>query len=364
MGNYTETIKNIFKVNLNVKKDEKLLIFTDNFNRELTKIAKRFLEISKIYTSKNQYMEFPPTGSHGVEPPEELWVKAFGEATLKVLKQKRLLRPILNKTITKRQLKRVENIIKNFKRDAVDVVIALSYYSTTHTIFRDLLTRICGTRYASMPLFEEVMLKGAMGVDWEKMQERIRSISRRIKKSESIEINTPNGSFLTFSTKDREVREDTGILRSKGRCGNLPAGEVFLAPVEGTAEGKLVLEWAPTRRLKRPITLHVKRGRAERVEGEEEYADFLRKKFRENPKNANIAEFGIGTNDRASRPDNILESEKIFGTIHIALGDNSSFGGKIRTPFHQDFVFFKPTVLLFYKTGRRGLLFINGKLKK
>ena len=77
--------------------------------------------------------------------------------------------------------------------------------------------------------------------------------------------------------------------------------------------------------------------------------------------NANIAELGIGTNDKAARPDNILESEKILGTVHIALGDNSSFGGKISTPFHQDFVFFKPTLTLIYKNGRRKTLIRNGK---
>ena len=67
----------------------------------------------------------------------------------------------------------------------------------------------------------------------------------------------------------------------------------------------------------------------------------------------NIAELGIGTNDRATRPDNILESEKILGTIHIALGDNSSFGGRIRTSFHQDFVVFQPTLTLMYPGNKK-----------
>ena len=43
----------------------------------------------------------------------------------------------------------------------------------------------------------------------------------------------------------------------------------------------------------------------------------------------NLAELGIGTNDKASRPDNVLEAEKILGTIHLALGDNTGFGGII-----------------------------------
>ena len=63
----------------------------------------------------------------------------------------------------------------------------------------------------------------------------------------------------------------------------------------------------------------------------------------------------------AKRPDNILESEKILGTIHIALGDNSSFGGNVSTPFHQDFVFFRPTVILIHKDGNREILMKEGR---
>ena len=159
-----------------------------------------------------------------------------------------------------------------------------------------------------------------------------------------------------------KTEADTGIITSPGSFSNLPAGEVYCAPLEGTAEGRLVLEWAPTRRLKQPITLSVKRGRVTRVGGKEQYVQYLRKKLSQQRENANIAELGIGTNDMARRPDNILESEKIMGTIHIALGDNSSFGGTVSTPFHQDFVFFNPTVTLIRKDGKRNVLLRKGKL--
>jgi leucyl aminopeptidase (aminopeptidase T) len=106
----------------------------------------------------------------------------------------------------------------------------------------------------------------------------------------------------------------------------------------------------------------VKNGFVVNVSGEDEYAEYLSTKLSERKENRNIAELGIGTNDRATRPDNILESEKILGTIHIALGDNSSFGGKIKTPFHQDFVFFKPTVTLIRKDGSKKDILKSGRL--
>jgi len=58
----------------------------------------------------------------------------------------------------------------------------------------------------------------------------------------------------------------------------------------------------------------------------------------------NMAEFGIGTNPNAKKPDNTLESEKIKGTAHMAVGDNAHMGGKVHTDFHQDFIQPKPDV--------------------
>jgi len=284
-----EAITNIYRTNLKVKRGENLLIFTDNHTPELRKITKLIAGEGKDFTEKIIYATYPPTGSHGAEPPESLWTKAFGEKAVKKLKVRGLLKPLLKKGLNKNQLKEVKAVIKRFKNKAVNVVIALSYYSTTHTKFRYLLTKICGTRYVSMPLFEGSMLMGAMNVDWKEMAKRTREIAERINKAEAIEVETPNGTYISLLRRGRKARADTGIVSRKGSCSNLPAGEVFFAPVEGKAEGRLVLEWAPTHRLKSPITLEVKEGRVVEVRGDEEYVDFLKKKFLERPENANIA---------------------------------------------------------------------------
>jgi leucyl aminopeptidase (aminopeptidase T) len=58
----------------------------------------------------------------------------------------------------------------------------------------------------------------------------------------------------------------------------------------------------------------------------------------------NVAEFGIGTNDRAMLTGVILEDEKVMGTIHIAFGDNKSMGGTVRVASHLDGLITRPTV--------------------
>ncbi len=359
-----QAIDNIFNVNLGIKKNESVMVFTDGFSREIVRIGKRVAEAGKNYTSNIKYIQYEATGCHGVEPPEEIWQETFGSDAIAHLKREKLLKPLLTKKIKADKIEKVEKIIEAHKKEAVNVVIALSNFSTSHTKFRDILNRICRTRYASMPLFDEEMLSGVMQVNWNKMHTRTTEIAKVVNRYEQVEIETPNGTNISFSKKGRKALADTGIIKKPGTFSNLPAGEVYLAPVEGTASGKLVLEWAPTRKLKKPVTLHIENGLVKNIEGKEKYVQYLEEKLDEQKENKNIAELGIGTNDKASRPDNILESEKILGTVHIALGDNSSFGGNVRTSFHQDFVFFKPTVTLISKAGSRRVLLKGGKLVK
>ena len=67
--------------------------------------------------------------------------------------------------------------------------------------------------------------------------------------------------------------------------------------------------------------------------------------------------------DRATRPDNVLEAEKILGTVHIALGDNSGFGGTVSTPYHEDYVFYQPTLTAIRADGTRTTVLRKGSLE-
>jgi len=372
---FTDALREIFYTNLRVKRGERVLIFTDRPTRRdtvsendlkrwqsLKDLVNLLEDTARGFTNKITTYIFPSRGGHGKEPPEKLWRLAYGDKAIERLKEKGILRALINKRVSEDKLKEAEDIIKRHAGKAVDAVIAVSNYSTSHTRFREFLTRLCGCRYASMPLFDISMLEGAMDVDWRRLRKRTRSIASLVRKALELELTTPNGTNLRVSKKGRKVLEDNGDLRRPGSFGNLPAGEVFFAPVEGTAEGRLVLEWAPTRHLNSPVNVIIKDGRAVDVVGDEGFVDILKDKFSERENNRFVAEFGIGTNDRARRPDNILESEKILGTVHVAFGDNSSFGGCVKTPFHQDFVFFHPTVYLTLKDGSRVCLIEDGRL--
>jgi leucyl aminopeptidase (aminopeptidase T) len=146
----------------------------------------------------------------------------------------------------------------------------------------------------------------------------------------------------------REAHASSGLFREKGQWGNLPTGEAYLAPVEGQSEGVVVVDgsMAGVGLVRTPIRITVERGYATAIEGGEE-AERLRALLEPHGRDAyTVAEFGIGTNDRAILTGVILEDEKVMGTIHIAFGDNKSMGGTVRVASHLDGLVTAPTVLL------------------
>ncbi|MFQ5480094.1 MAG: aminopeptidase [Thermodesulfobacteriota bacterium] len=350
-----EVMKNIFTLNLGLNQGDRVIVFTDTITEkehpgeaerlrrhELRLIAKELTEAARDICNA-QYREFPSGGGHGVEPHETLWRAAFGDEAIDELTRRNILEKILTKTADDTTITEAEDILRSTSVMPA-AVVALSNYSTTHTKFRKFLTSIGRVRYASMPIFERSMIEASMAVNWSELEKRTNSLKDKLSGSSRLEITSANGTSITFSIEGRDVLTDTGILTEPGAYGNLPAGEAFLAPLEGTAEGRLVLEWAPTRKMTSPVTVVISKGMAVEVTGKDEYAAVLRKQLEEVPLSGNVAELGIGTNDKATRPDNILETEKILGTVHIALGDNAGFGGTVAVPFHQDFIFYGPTL--------------------
>lgn len=353
---HRDALKNLYTKNLGIKRTERVLVFTDLLAQGESQGAKEkerrlsLVQIAKTIADAGMgicdtaYLEYPSLKEHGQEPPLRLWEAVFGPQAINGLKRAGLMERLLSKTASADDLKKAEAGLLKDGIKTFDAIIALSNFSTSHTRFRDFLTRLKKVRYASMPLFDLEMFSGAMTADWDNVKRRTDRLLKMFEGADTVVITSHNGTSLSFSIKGRELLGDDGILTEPGKFGNLPAGEAFMAPLEGTAEGTLILEWAPDGRLTAPIELDVKKGRVVKVSGLDALATNLRLKMEENPLIGNIAELGIGTNDKATRPDNILETEKILGTVHVALGDNSSFGGKVSVPFHEDFIFFKPTL--------------------
>jgi aminopeptidase len=240
-----------------------------------------------------------------------------------------------------------------------DVVLCPTAKSLTHTDARRNASAK-GVRVATFPgITKDVMIRG-MNADYKAISKRTIKLQKILEKGTFVRVTAPAGTDISFKITDRKVIPSKGLFHKKGESGNLPTGETFLAPVEGTSNGVFVVDgsMAGLGLIKNAnIKIEVQNGFATKISGGR-LANKLKVMLDKVGKNArNIAEFGIGTNDSAKLSGVLLEDEKVMGTIHIALGNNVSMGGSINVPIHLDGVVKKPTV---WMDGK--LLIKDGKL--
>jgi len=142
--------------------------------------------------------------------------------------------------------KEIEEIMK-----ASDVVLALTTYSISHTDARENATK-AGARIASMPRILEEMVypTGSLTADYRRIRSQTLRLAEILTGTSKIRIKTRTGTDLSLSLEGRRGIADTGALKTPGSWGNLPAGEAYIAPLEGTAQGVVVVErgWHPNLR--------------------------------------------------------------------------------------------------------------------
>lgn len=291
---------------MGVKKEERVIVITDTDKFD---IAQSFLFALHALGVDATLSVMVPRSHHAEEPPSEIGIAMA----------------------------------------SVDVAFLVTSASLSHTHARMKATEK-GVRIASMPgITEDMLTVGAMTADYEKVSDLSWKITRLLEATNLVEIYTEKGTNVRLSLKGRKpaIPPDDGLYREKGRWGNLPAGEAFIAPVEESIEGIVVIDgsMATLGLLAEPIRLTIQRGRAVKIEGgreAEELSRFLEELS--DPYAYWVGELGIGTNEKARLTGNILEDEKALRTVHIALGMNVSIGGKVESKTHNDGIIRNPTV--------------------
>ncbi len=375
MTRFGQAFQSLFETNMGIRPGETVLVFSDRIRRDetpsetdrdrrerLNATAREAAEFAAGAYGSGQFVDFPATQASGVEPPQMLWEATFGRSIMGLLQRNGLLDDLLDKCVTPEQLTKAREIVAANAGDVPRIIVAMSNNSSSHTNYRKLACH-AGARFASLPHFDPEMFDSSMNVDWQALADRTSRLTAAVNRAEWINIECPNGTAMHICKRGRDAGGDDGLLTAPGCFGNLPAGEAYFAPLEGESHGVMVIEWGPTRKLASPLTLTIADGRVVRIDGDEPLRQVLEARFAENDACRNLAELGIGTNDKASRPDNVLEAEKILGTIHLALGDNTGFGGAVAAPFHEDYVFYQPTVTLVMADGSEEIILDAGKLQ-
>jgi leucyl aminopeptidase (aminopeptidase T) len=229
---------------------------------------------------------------------------------------------------------------------AADVVLAPTIQSLSHTAARKAATD-AGVRIGTLPGVTEEMLTRLMAGDLEEIRRRGWAIVTGLNRSSEARITCPHGSDLRIGLEGRMGIVDAGELGNRGAFGNLPCGEGFIAPVEGTSNGTLVIDGsiADVGLLETPVELKIRDGHLVEASGEDG-ARLLELLTAHGEDGTNVAELGIGTNEEAILTGNILEDEKILGTCHVAFGASRAIGGTVQVPVHLDCVVLEPTVEL------------------
>lgn len=223
-----------------------------------------------------------------------------------------------------------------------DVVVLATSQSMTHTAARRMANR-AGARIASMPgVTEDMLSEGALTADYEEILRAMRRLERALRHAKSVHLTSGSGTDVTFDVTRRDwITDDTGVCRRRGETTTLPAGEIFVAPVEGTADGRLVVDAWFHERLAEPVSVVVKEGHASKVVGAPGAVHAMNRGGREG---RNFGTVGVGLNPRARIADGLLETEKSLGSAHIVFGDNIAYGGSVRCGVRVDAILTKVTV--------------------
>jgi leucyl aminopeptidase (aminopeptidase T) len=216
---------------------------------------------------------------------------------------------------------------------AATVFIAPTRRSLSHTRARKAASE-AGARGATLPGVTEDMLARLMACDFPLLRARSRRVAELLTSEDEAHVTCPLGTDLRVDLRGRTGIADEGDLAAPGAFGNLPCGEGFIAPIGGA--GTVMAATLATLGLpEEPVRLTVEAGHLVAASGEMGEA-WLGLLHNAGEQGTNLAELGVGTNERAGLTGNILEDEKMLGTVHVAFGASAGIGGTVSVPVHLD----------------------------
>lgn len=209
-----------------------------------------------------------------------------------------------------------------------------------------------GARYLTVPGLSWTTLRpgGPFAADFHEIGERAKLLAERFGSASEFRLTSPRGTDLRGSFDGRRGRPLWGIADAPGGYAAPPDIEVGASPVEGTAEGLVVVDgsllFLGPDQLASPVELRFTEGRLVDLAGAESWrlADALERSGDE--RMWNLAEVSIGLNPHSRPGGSALELEGIVGGAHVAVGNNVAYGGSIDARSHIDCVLLESTLAL------------------
>jgi leucyl aminopeptidase (aminopeptidase T) len=313
-----EAARNVVEHCLGIQAGEVVSIVTDSADSDRIEIAQALWEVTRAKGAEVILAQMLPRKNSGEEPPAPI-AQLMAES---------------------------------------NVVLCPTTKSLSHTQARRIASAR-GVRIASLPRITKEIVLRCLTADYGGIAALTKRVAEKLSRGSKFKVESELGTSLELERQGRSVGADTGLLTQPGDFGNLPAGEAFFAPMEGTTNGKIVFDGsvADIGILAEPIELQVEGGIARIVSTSAASQELDRYLSAYRPDAYNIAELGVGTNGLAIVSGYILEDEKVLGTVHIALGNNAGMGGTVNVPIHLDGLIRNATL---YVDGE--LMLDNGRL--
>jgi len=194
-----------------------------------------------------------------------------------------------------------------------------------------------------------MMSEALLDVDFQKMRPMVLKCAQRLESASIAHIVTKSGTDLQISLKGKKSIYNDCIADKPGTWASAPGIEAAIAPVEGSTTGILVLDGVliPGDVVEDEVKVEFDKGKIKSISGGVQADDFRKLLAGYNDPNVYYAvELGIGLNPKSKLGRNMIESESVYGTIHIGLGEGRTFGSKITANAHTDLVLANPDLKL------------------
>jgi leucyl aminopeptidase (aminopeptidase T) len=232
-----------------------------------------------------------------------------------------------------------------------DVIFSPVSRSITHTrAVKE--AAAAGARILVMTQFtERLMISGSIEADFQAQMPVAHKLGELFETAKNVRLTTPAGTNLTMSAEGRKSNVLTGVVDKPGMFSTIPTIETNFSPVEGSAEGIIVVDasipYIGIGLLQEHINITVKEGFITSIQGGFQ-AEILKKDLeaKNDPNVYNIAELGVGLNPMSEMTGIMLDDEGVLGSCHIGIGTNITLGGTVKSACHYDLILWKPTIEL------------------
>ena len=244
-----------------------------------------------------------------------------------------------------------------------DVVLAPVSRSITHTrAVKEAAS--AGARILVMTAFtERLMISGGIEADFRDQRPVCEKLADLFTEADTVKLTTLAGTDLAMNIEGRRGNALTCVVDKPGMFSPVPNIEANVSPIEGSAEGKIVVDasipYIGIGLLREPVKMTVNKGFITEIQGGYQ-AEVLRRDLesKNDPNVYNIAELGVGLNPRSEMTGIMLDDEGVLGSAHIGIGTSITLGGKLKAAVHYDLVLWKPTIRLDGK-----MVIENGEIK-